>query len=237
MVCKKHTIIAIIIALFSTCCLQAIFAQRENFGSWTSIAVDKKLNKFEIGAETELRTIYYFRLIERWSLGVNADYSLSKYLKVGAGYQFMNELDQKYLNYQIRNRLNLSATGKLKMNDFTFTLRERIQVTQKDESNRIKGDGTIDTYKANPEWSWRNRLQMAYNIPDFKITPALSVESFYQLNNPDGNSFENLRYILSFDYKINKKNHIEVYGMVNSELESEDATGKYILGVSYKYSF
>ncbi len=237
MVCKKHTIIAIMVALFSTCCLQTIFAQRENFGSWTSIAVDKKLNKFEIGAETEFRTIYAFRLMDRWSLGLNADYDLSKTFKVGAGYQLMNKLDKKYLNYQLRNRFNVSATGKLKFNDISISLRERVQTTIKDESNRLKEDGTIDTYKMNPEWSWRNRLVLSYNIPNFKITPSLSAESFYQLNHPDANRFENMRYQLAFDYKINKRNHIEIYGVINSELESEDANGKYILGVAYKYSF
>lgn len=213
-----------------------LMSQNESYGTWTSMGVEKEYKKWDFGAETELRTIYYTRLIERWSLGVNADYSLFKQLKVGVGYQFMNKLDQKYLNYSIRNRFNLGATGKLKLADFSFTLRERIQMTQKDDSKRIQDDGTIDTYSVNPEWSWRNRLAMAYNIPHFKVTPSFSVESFYQLNNPDGNTFDNMRYVLSFDYKINKHNNIEIYGVINSNLESDDATGKYILGVSYKHT-
>ena len=234
--CKTHINTAIIVAVLSTCCLPTIFAQRENFGSWTSIAVDKKLNKFEIGAETEFRTIYAFRLLDRWSLGVNADYDLSKTFKLGAGYQLMNKLDKKYLNYQIRNRFNISGTGKLKFKDLSISLRERIQTTTKNESNRLRENGTIDTYKMNPEWSWRNRLTLSYNIPNFKITPSLSAESFYQLNNPDGNRFDNMRYQLAFDYKFDKRNQIEVFGVINSELDSEDASGKYILGVAYKYS-
>lgn len=235
--CKTYRNTALLLALLSVCCLQSVFAQRENFGSWTSIAVDKKLNKFEIGAETEFRTIYAVRLLDRWSLSLNADYDLSKIFKISAGYQLMNKLDEKYLNYQIRNRFNVSGTGKLKFNDLSISLRERIQTTIKDESNRIKEDGTTDTYKMNPEWSWRNRLTLSYNIPNSKVTPSLSAESFYQLNNPDGNSFDNMRYQLSFDYKINKRNHVELFGVINSELESEDATGKYILGAAYKYSF
>ena len=76
--CTTHRNKAVLLALLSFCCLQSVFAQRENFGSWTSIAVDKKLNKFEIGAETEFRTIYAVRLLDRWSLSLNADYDLSK---------------------------------------------------------------------------------------------------------------------------------------------------------------
>ena len=89
----------------------------------------------------------------------------------------------------------------------------------------------------NPERSWRNRLQIKYNIPNCKITPAFSIESFYQLNKPDGKVFDNQRYKFSFNYKINKHNHIEAFGVLNKELESEDAYGKYIVGLAYNYSF
>ena len=227
----------ICLATFFIFLTEAITAQKENYGTWTSIGLQKKMDKWNFEAETELRTICYVELINRWSLGLNADYDLLKNLKIGAGYQFLNVLDKKYSNYQFRNRFNMSATGKIKLNDFTFSLRQRVQVTQKDESNRIDDDGNIDYYKVNPEWSWRNRLETKYNIPHCKVTPGVSVESFYQLNNPDGNSFENLRYILSFDYKINKKNNIAFYSLVNSALESEDAYGKYILGAKYSYDF
>ena len=220
----------------------ALNAQNESYGSWTSIGVEKEYKKWYFGAETELRTIYYTRLIERWSLGVNADYNIFKQLKVGVGYQLINSLvydetkpDRYVKNYFFRNRFNVSATGKIKINDFTVNLRERVQLTKKGE--RLQTDGSIDDYKINPELTWRNRLQIAYNIPNFKITPSFSVESFYTLNNPEGNNFDNLRYLLAFDYKLNKRNTVELYGVINSSLTSEDATGKYILGVSYTHKF
>ncbi len=219
------------------------FSQAYNFGTWTNFGIEKKITKkWNAEVETELRTIggnslYFVRLIERWNLGLATSYDINKNLKLGVGYDFMNKLDTKYLNYQFRNRFNFAGTGKLKISDFTFTLRERIQTTFKDDSKRIKNNGTIDTYKMNPEWSWRNRLKISYNIPNFKINPSVSAETFYQLNNPDGNILENIRYILSFDYKYKKHNLFEFYGVYNSSLESDDAYGKYVLGVSYKYSF
>lgn len=223
--------------MFSIAFLEIVAAQNERYGTWTSVGAEKKLNKWDFGVKTELRTIYYLQLINRWSLGLNADYELLKYLKVGAGYELMNSLDKEYNVYMFRNRFNTSVTGKLELNGFTFKLRERIQTTIKDDSKRIKDNGEINTYKINPEWSWRNRLQVSYNIPHCKITPAFSCESFYQLNNPDGNTFDNVRYALSFDYKINKQNSIEIYGLVNSKFESEDAYGKYILGAGYTIIF
>jgi hypothetical protein len=213
-------------------------AQNEQYGTWLSIGGEKKIDKWELSAETELRTIYYLRLVDRWSIGVSADYDVLKQLKLSLGYQLMNSLDydKDYVkSYFIRNRVNASATGKLKWGDLSFSLRERMQFTIKED--RLQTDGTYDDYKINPAWVWRNRLQVEYNIPKCKITPSLSAETFYDLNNPDGNSVENVRYILSFDYKLNKKNHVELYGVVNSERNSDDSEGKYIVGLSYKHSF
>ncbi len=245
---KMNNHIKILVAFLFLINTETLFAQTENFGTWSTIGIEKKINKWDLSAETELRTIYNVRLIDRWSLGVSADYNILKLFKIGLGYQIINSLDYKEDNngnmingyytkyYFIRNRYNLSATGKIKWNDFSFSLRERVQVTQKE--NRIKTeDSLIDEYKINPEWSWRNKFQMSYNIPNFKITPSFSVETFYQLNNPDGNTFDNLRYILSLGYKHKKNNLFELYGVLNTELNSDDALGKYILGLSYKYSF
>ncbi len=232
-----------IITLFGLFLVPYTFSQTSNFGTWSSIGIEKKITKkWNVETETELRTIggnnlYFVRLIERWNIGVTTNYDFNKNISLGVGYDFMNKLDTKYKNYQFRNRFNFAGTGKLKFYDFTFSLRERIQTTFKDDSKRLYSDGTIDTYKMNPEWSWRNRLKISYNIPNFKINPSISAETFYQLNNPDGNRFENIRYILSFDYKYKKRNLFEFYGVYNSELISEDSFGRYVLGVGYKYSF
>lgn len=230
---KNRFLLAFIILWFSI----QLQAQSNRYGTWTSIAVEKKSHKWNFGAETELRTINYLNRIDRWSLGISADYSILKQLKIGVGYQLMNSWDEKYIDYQIRSRFNVSTTGKLKWNNFSFSLREKLQVTLKDESDRIKSNGTIDTYKMNPEWTWRNRMLMSYNISHCALTPSFSVETFYELNNPDGNTFDNVRYTLSLDYKINKRNSINVYGLINSKLNSDDANGKYILGVGYTHSF
>jgi hypothetical protein len=153
----------------------------------------------------------------------------------------MNKLDTKYEKYLMRNRFTTSLSGKLDFDRFTFSLRERLQLTVKDDSKRLKPDGTINTYSVNPELTWRNRLQIAYNIPKFRIDPTFSIETFFDLNNPGGNSFSKYRYTLSFDYKIQKQHIFEIFGVLNSEIianpEDDDLYGKYIVGTSYKYSF
>ena len=226
-----------------------VFAQEET-GMWSSISVDKKLNKkWTVGAETELRTfggtdkntyndMYFVRLIDRWSFSVNTAYSPIKPVKISATYIIMNKLDTKYIgtdfsdteysHYQWRHRVYFSVSGKQKWGNFSFSLRERLQFTTKDDSKRPK------PYDVKNDFTWRNRLQVSYNINKFPVTPAASVESFYSLNNPAGNKFETLRYILSFTYKINKRNSFELYGVYNQDLSKENIYGLYILGLSYQ---
>ena len=210
---------------------------QNQYGTWTSVGLEKKTGNWNFGAETEVRTIHYVRLINRWSLGLNADYKIAKPLKVGLGYEFMNVLDEKYLNYQFRNRFNADITGKQKLGNISFSLRERIQLTKKNDSKRIDMDGLIDSYNIDPAWVWRNKLDADYNIPKCRFTPGISIETFYSLNDPDGNKLDKLRYILYTDYKINKHNKIKVFGVLNSEKGTDEAdySGKYNLGLSYTH--
>lgn len=49
------------------------FAQSDDFGVWTSISADKKVNKkFSVGIEAEMRTRNNSEKIDRWSFGVDA---------------------------------------------------------------------------------------------------------------------------------------------------------------------
>jgi hypothetical protein len=219
----------LLLSIYST----ILLAQIEEFGTWSSLSAEKSIGEIGLSAEAELRTIYGMQLINRASIGLGIDYRINDYLKVAAGYNFMNTLDTKYYNYQLRHRYNTSVTGRIKVERFTFSLRERVQLTSKDESKRIRENGTIDTYRINPAWVWRNRFQAEYNIRKSKFTPSISAESFYELNNPAGNSFYKMRYTLSCDYRINKRNSVSAFAVLNTGFDDEDLYGKYILGINY----
>lgn len=233
---KKGNIILLFFLLLASIKIQA----QSQSGTWWSISADKELNKkWGIEAGTELRTIYFLRLINRWTLGAGINYKIAKPIKFGIGYQMMNVLDEKYLNYQIRHRFKADLSGRLKWNDLSFGLTEGAQLTTKNDSKRINDDGTINTYAINPALVWKNALTLEYNIPKSKLTPGYEFETFYQLNNPDGNQFDKIRNMLYFKYKINKHNSIKAFGLINQELGSDEAdySGKYILGFGYTYHF
>lgn len=211
-------------------------AQTNQFGTWSSIALDKKINKkWTVGTEAELRTIYGVRLINRGSFELNSEYKINKLLDANLSYQLMNVLDPKYLNYHFRNRFNADIKAEKKWGDFSFGLSEGVQITTKNASKRLDEYGIIDTYKINPAWIWKNNFETEYNIPKCKFTPGFGFSTYYTLNDPDGNHFEKIRYKINLKYKINKRNFINLFGVYNQELGTDEAdySGKYNLGVKY----
>jgi hypothetical protein len=215
----------------------SVLAQINDYGVWTTIGADKDVGKWNFATEAELRTNDNSTEVNRWSMKLEASYSILKQLKVGAGYEFIYFHDLKYWDFQPRNRFYFNVQGKYKFANFIFTLRERAQVTAKDESDRIKSNGKIDTYRVNPAWVWRNRLKLAYNIPHFPVTPSFSFETFYSLNDPDGNDFNDLRYTLAFTYNLTKHHELELYGLIDREINVNNRVQTYVLGLSYHYSF
>lgn len=217
-------------------CVPAV-TQTNDFGIWTSLEVEKDMGKWDLGLKSELRTFNNTSELQRFSIRLNVGYKIAKPLKVGAIYKYIYYNDLKYSDYQPRIRYAFFIQGKLKAGDFSFYLREKLCRTIKDESDRIIESGNYDNYKINPEWTLRSRLKVKYNIPNFKGTPAFSIEPFYQLNNPDGNTFENIRYTLSFDYKLSKHHKLRVYGLIDDEMHVNDPVRTFVLGFGYKFSF
>lgn len=217
--------------------LISVEAQTKNFNFWTSIEIEKKIGKWDISSNTELRLNNGFSQMTRCSFQIGAAYNIIKPLKIGAGYEFIYFHDFEYLDYQPRQRYFAYLQAKQKFGNFTFYIRERFQRTIKDESDRINENGNYDTYKINPEWAWRNRFKIAYDFLKIPISPSLSFESFYQLNNPDGNHFNKLRYTLSLSYNLTKHHKFEVYGLIDQKINVKVPSKIFISGFEYSFSF
>lgn len=230
---KLKTIFLLLLGIVSL----GVCGQTTDFGIWTTIGTQKELGHWDFSGETELRTKSNSSEIDRVGIGLSGAYEVFKPIKIGAGYEFLYYNDSEYDDYQPRHRLNLFISGKYKFGDFTFGLKEKVQGTAKDVSDRVKDNGNIDNYKVNPEYTWRNKINIDYNIPHFPVNPSLSVETFYSLNNPDGNSFEKLRYTLSLNYKLTKRHRFEVYGLYNQKLNATDSENRAVLGVAYQFKF
>ena len=164
-------------------------------------------------------------------------------------YRFTN--DSMRVHYQNRQRLFLQMSYRIRFGRFNLSLRERAQWTFKDETNRIRiypGDPPvigINTHRINPDLVWRNRARLSYDIVGIPITPSISFESFYLLNEPEdlriynrdfsdfrtiSTFFSKLRYSLAFEYRINRRNSVELFGMFQQERGAEE---KVVPGPNY----
>jgi hypothetical protein len=217
--------------------IYSLIAQTSDFGFWNTLGIEKKWNKFSFELESELRFNNNVSQFNRWGLQFQVSYKLFKPFEVGVAYEYQLFNDVDFSDIQPRQRYSAFLQGKLKMNRFSFIIREKARRTIKDERDRIDEYGNYDTYKINPKYEWCNYVKLSYNIPNFPITPSFSFHSFYQLNNPDGNLFDELRYTISLTYKFKKKHEFDLNGILKQEINVTDPVNTYIIGIGYKFSF
>lgn len=250
-----------------------IAQEMEPGGFWSEISVEKEMNKrWSLGTSVEHRTNGMTLERERLGLQFSSAYQANKNMKFAIAYTYLNVLnDYRYSpdsvreHYQDRHRTYIQGTWKYKMGNFTFFLRERAQMTFKDESSRITSTGAIRSNRVNPDFLWRNRMKLSYKINNFPITPSVSVESYYLLNDPirirfydsemtdftlSNRYFSKIRYNMALSYKINKTQSIELFGMYLTEREPTEVRvpgpnyyilspwlKDMVLGVNYDISF
>ncbi len=225
---NRHLTIFILMLIYAAG-IQSSPAQTNDFGTRFGIEVEKELKNWNFYAGEEIRTKENSGVLQGLYTEIGADYSPWKIIKVGASYEFIYFNDYEIDDYQPRHRTNIFIQGSKKWSRFTFNLKERFQTTFKDESER--------DYKMNPKLRWRNKLEIEYNIRKSPVTPSFSAETFYQLNNPDGNKFDQLRYKLEVSYKINKRNRLKLFGLVDHEINVKNPVRQTVLGLQYKYTF
>ena len=229
-------------------------AQSDDFGVWTSVGAEKKINKkVSVGLEAELRTRDDVSELDRWSVGLDGQYKITKWLKVSAGYSLLNDNNRK-ITYKetngrpnklaeywgVRHRFNVSLTGSRKFGNLQVSLRERWQYTyrpsktidQRWDFDDEEFDNKPKTYNARGKNVLRSRLQMSHDIPNCHLEPYVSAEAF------NAWSVEKMRYTAGADWKISKKHAVGIYYLYQSVHDDDDnEPNRHVLGVEYKFKF
>ena len=240
----------IIIALAALMAAPAAKAQSDDFGVWYEVGAEKKLSmKWNVAAEAEFRTRDNSKETDRWSVGINAEYKLLKGLKASAGYTLLydnhaEELDLKSdgltpnkwtpTYWSPRHRLNLTLSGSVDWQRLRFSLRERWQYTYRPVAEGKRYDIDENSWmdvKSKTKNVLRSRLQIDYDIPNWKFDPYVSVEMF----NASG-GIEKMRYTLGVDYKW-RKQHVFGLSYKYQNVKDDEDSNRHILGISYKYKF
>ena len=247
----ERNLIVLVLAVFMGS--QHVKAQSDDFGMWYEVGAEKKLSKkWSVAGEAEFRTRNNSKTADRWSVGLNADNKILKNLKVSGGYVLLydnnaEELDLKSdgltpnkwtpTYWGLRHRFNLSLQGSLKWQRFSFSLRERWQYTYRPKAEGKRYDIDNDQWKdirAKNKSVLRSRLEVGYDIPNWKLDPYVSAEMFN-----DNNGIKKMRYTIGTEYKWQKKHVFGLsykYQNVNSDDEDMDSNS-HILGLRYKYKF
>ncbi|MFZ5429167.1 MAG: DUF2490 domain-containing protein [Bacteroidota bacterium] len=199
--------------------------QENDFGTWLGVELEKKItNKLRLEFEEEVRIFQNVSEIDRFATSFGGAWTFNSYLRAGAGYTWIYKHRVNKELWEHRHRYQIYLRGRVKVDRFTFTLRERFQSTYRDES--IKG------FNYSPRNYLRSRLQAAYNIKGSKIAPYGSAELYYQLNNPEGNKFDNMRYTLGTGWPLSKTMELDTYLRLDQEMNVKNPVSYWILGVA-----
>lgn len=176
--------------------------QSNDFGIWYGINAEIPVNKkLEADISATLRTFNNASKTEQAFLEAGLSYKFNKFFSVGGAYRFTNNLEDDD-QYHIRHKLMFDTKGSLPLNDFTLSLRIRLQAQAmtyfEDEEDEIT------------DYTGRIKLRGIYNIPKFPINPYISFESFSPIFENSERLIGKERIAGGFEYKIVKKHSIEI---------------------------
>ena len=242
-------------------------AQGDDFGLDFSLEAQKKLSKaWSLSLEGEMRTRDNTKTTDRWSIGLDVDYKVTKWLKASAGYtllydnneriSYFEELDDEVLDgdadagdpkkcakyWGTRHRFNVSLTFDKKLfGDFKFSLRERWQYTYRPE------------YTVSERWSYldnaydgKEKTYESKNIHVLRSRLQVEYDKKGLALTPYGNveffnawSLQKIRYTVGLDWKLSKQHSLGAFYYYQYVRDDEDdlEPNRHMIGVSYKFKF
>jgi len=233
-----------------------------DFGGRFSVEMDKKLAKgLHLTVDGEARMYDGFSDFGRYQAGVGMTYKINQWLKAGGGYVFIENKNSDG-EWNPRHRFHADLTGRLKTANWTFSLKETLQLTHRSD---------VNTYQTNPNaMALKSRLKAEYKGFG-KVNPYVFTELRLALNDPacsatwNGSSYSDYTFLgyndaylnrvrggLGLDYEINSSNALEFYLLGDYTYDKEIDTNKegtklksltwergfnVNVGVGYKFSF
>ena len=193
-----------------------------DFGGRVSVEVDKKLAKgLHLSVDGEARMDENFSNFGRYQAGLGMTYKINSWLRAGAGYVFINKLDTDDGVWDPRHRFYADLRGRVKKGYWTFSLKERLQMTHRSDVNQ---------YQTNPNaMALKSTFKVEYEgLPS--IVPYAYTEFRLALNDPtciatwNGSSYSDytfggyndvylnrVRGGLGLEYELSKSHSFDLY--------------------------
>ena len=225
---KKTLTIAIL--LFLTV---GVFAQSEHttdFGGIVSAEAEIGLGgPFGLSVEEELRFENNFTQFDRWLNSVGVDYTcLHNRMNIGLTADYIRRHNDRGY-YENRGRLGLQVTYTEDYRRFKFQIRSKAMGTFFDERS--------GEHRINPKLYWRNRLKVTYQPLNSRFKYALSTELFWLTNDPKMGGLDNLRTVLSVDYRLARQYTLSAFARMDNDLWVTEPVDRFYFGLTLKAKF
>lgn len=223
---KRTRLIILSLFLISVC---HIHAQREDFQTRLGLEVSGQINKdFDWDASVQQRWDFNSSRYDRTILQGGVAYGVLPYLDLGLGYRasFVADLDK---NLSVKQRIGVDASLKHKFDRIKASYRTRLQYGF-DDFQSINFNSTKAI-------TWRNKAEIKYYPFGFPMRPFVASELFNQLNRLEGPSLVGVRYQAGTDILITNQLIVDLFFIVNQELNQAKPKRENILGASLAYSF
>lgn len=211
----------------------SLFAQSErttDFGGIVSAEAEAALGgPFGLSVEEELRFDHDFTQFDRWLNSVGVDYTcLHNRMNIGLTADYIRRHNDRGY-YENRGRLGLQMTYTEEWRRFKFQVRSKAIGTFLDERT--------GEHRVNPRLYWRNRLKVVYQQPNSRFKYALSTELFWLTNDPKKGGLDNLRTVLSVDYRLARQYSLSLFARMDNDLQVNAPVDRFYLGMTFKAKF
>lgn len=256
-------------ALLATALAPAAQAQQadssDDFGLWTSVEVQKKLNKqWSLGAEVEYRLQDGWSEPERFTAGVAASYRPVGWLKFDAGYKILRTYTLDEYKYKQRgsililnkwtpaywgtkHRVYASLSGNWKVTRrLTLALRERWQYTYRPEQTVVRydvdGDDLEDLDESNLDPKVKSgkakHVLRSRVLAEYRLPKKTGLTPYVSAEAYTARELEKMRYTAGVEWKANKHNAFDL-GYRYQALHGDDDADRntHALLVGYKFRF
>lgn len=188
----------------------------------------KILKGWHFNLEGEVRFDHNFTHYDRAKLGVGTDYTFwQKRMKVGVEYNFLNYHAREKQLFDNRHRIKGFVSIAPKFGAWKVGWRCMVQTTFRDERR--------GHYKFNPKTYLRNRLSVAWSIPQTGLKLHCSEEFWWRLYKPGDNIVDQLRTIVGLEYSINKRHSLDFFVRSDNEIQVNNPENVLYLGISYSF--
>ncbi|MDR0536457.1 MAG: DUF2490 domain-containing protein [Tannerellaceae bacterium] len=215
----------ILTVIFLSVCIPAL-SQTSDWGIWTNIGADISLtNKWRLGAEVEYRRKNNMRQTDQLVGGVDASYSLNRYMKIGVGYERIAEKDIPGNIFNHYNRYMFNLPFSYKYRRFSLGWRPRLQVDVE------------ENYPANSDWVMRNRFSVKYEIPTLPLNPYMRIELFNRVFTERIPSHYKDRIAAGMEYRIRQRHSVYLGYMVEPKYAISGTRKANIIQTSCRFLF